>query len=130
MSGKAAPRGDITRPRSGSNKRQRNITKLVRLNESESAAVEEAASRAGLTFASYARTQMLGRPVPDSVKRPPVEKELLAKSLGQLGKVGSNLNQIAHAANIGETVCTEINQVLDEVRQLAAQIKTALGRKP
>ena len=65
-------------------------------DEAEFAELEEAASRAGLTRASYQRVQSLATPKTRSTRRAPIERETLAKVLGQLGKIGSNLNQIAH----------------------------------
>jgi hypothetical protein len=88
--------------RSGSEKRQR-ATKpvLVRLLPEERAAVEEKAAAAGLQLAPYARACMLGDAGPRAKKRPPVDRELLARTNGELNRVGNNLNQLAHALNRG-----------------------------
>lgn len=114
---------------SGSEKRQRTKMTMVRLTPAELAQVEEAASRAGLTVSSYARAQMLGAPPPRSVRRPPVEKELLARILGQLGKAGSNLNQVARAANLGKEDFDENRLANAEIMLAAQAVIQALGRK-
>jgi hypothetical protein len=121
----------IDKPRraSGSEKRQRTATKLIRFTPAELAQIEEAASRAGLTFASFGRAQMLSALPPRSVRRPPVEKELLAKILGQLGKAGSNLNQVARAANIGRDQLEETRTAIAEVRLAVQAVMRMLGRQ-
>jgi hypothetical protein len=114
--------------RSGSEKRRRHHTKLIRFDDDELAQVEESASRAGLTLSSYGRAQMLGAPAPRSVRRPPFEKELLAKVLGQLGRIGGNLNQVAKAVNTTGAEEEEVRAVVAEVRAAAQEIMRALGR--
>ncbi len=125
------------RSRSGSEKRQRTKVRPIRLDEAELAECENAASRFGLTFSSFGRSAMLsiargaalkGLPV-RSVRRPPVEKEMLAKLLGQLGKVGSNVNQVARAAHTTGAERAEIDATMAEVRAAAEAITSALGRR-
>jgi hypothetical protein len=109
------------------------MTRLVtiRYSEEEYAELDEAASRAGMTRPSYIRAQSLAKPKTRSTRRAPVEKELLAKVLGQLGKIGSNLNQLAHAVNIDPRTKVEIGEVLTAIRrQIVPAILEALGRKP
>jgi hypothetical protein len=71
------------------------------LTVDERAKIETAAERAGLTAASYVRRTLLGAATPRQVRRPPIERRELGRLLGELGKVGSNLNQLAHHANSG-----------------------------
>ena len=85
--------------RSGSQKRKKFRMVTSGYDDAEFAELEEAASRAGLTRASFQRVQSLAAPKTRSTRRPPVDRELLAKVLAQLGKIGGNLNQIAHAAH-------------------------------
>jgi hypothetical protein len=120
-------KGDKKRP-SGSEKRQRTELAMVRLTPAEKTAVEDAADKAGLSVASYSRLQMLGAPPPRGARRPPVEKQMLAKVLGQLGKIGSNLNQVARSANMGEDDLAETRQALSEVRLATLAVLAALGR--
>jgi hypothetical protein len=122
-----------SRRHSGSNRRQRTASILVRLTPEERAAAEAAASRAGLSVASYARGQMLGGPPPRAARRPPVEKEQLARILAQLGKIGSNLNQIARASNMGLFTTGDYEALRAETRGLMAAraaLMDALGRSP
>jgi hypothetical protein len=115
--------------RSGSETRKKSIPVTSRYDEAEFAELEEAASRAGLTRASYQRVQSLAAPKTRSTRRAPIDREMLAKLLGQLGKIGSNLNQITRAANSGGTLTGEIHAVIAEIRALVPLISEALTRK-
>ncbi len=91
--------------------------------------VDERAEAAGLSRSAYMRAAVLGHPGTRAVPRPPVEKKLLALAVGQLGRVGNNLNQLAHRANTGLPVSdAAIAPVLDELREVIAAIMKALGR--
>jgi hypothetical protein len=116
---------------SGSEKRARTTHLTIRLTPDERAAIEAAADRASLTAGSYAREVLLGAPPPRQVRRPVVEKQLLAKLLGELGKVGGNLNQLAKATNQGFVVYqNEILVALGGLRLVRDAIMNALGREP
>lgn len=116
---------------SGSEKRVRDRILPIRLAAEERAAVEAAAEMAGLTTSSYARQTLLGAPAPRQVRRPPVERRELARLLGELGKVGSNLNQLAKAANTGILVYGgEIDAALGSLAEVRDAILVALGRAP
>jgi hypothetical protein len=56
--------------------------------------------------------------------------------LGQIGKIGSNLNQIAHVLNRGletdpppSSLAIEISALLNDLREVRLLLMTALGRK-
>lgn len=115
----------------GSEKRLRNRHLTVRLTEDERAAIDAAAERAGLMTGSYARQKLLGGPAPRQVRRPPVERRELARLLGEVGKIGSNLNQLARAANQGSYVRgVEIETALAGLDDVRAAILSTLGRSP
>jgi hypothetical protein len=112
-----------------SERRVRKRILTIRLSDEEYAAIDQAAERAGLVVGSYARSVLLGAPAPRQVRRPPVERRELVRLLGELGKVGSNLNQLAHMANTGRPTDRRglliIAKSLVEVRNAILQ---ALGR--
>jgi len=117
--------------RSGSETRQRaNGAVLVRLLPDERARIEAKARAAGLSLAAYLRACALGDAGPRARRSAPVNAELLARATAQLNKVGSNLNQIAHALN-GKDSPYEVFSVetLAEVRQAVADIREAVGRR-
>lgn len=117
--------------------RQRRLRITVRVSRTERAALDAAAERSALTLSAYARAILTSaKPLP-AARRPPVEAALLARVLGQLGKIGSNLNQIAHAANsIASGVSLmpfserELLRSLAELRTIRPQLLAALGRAP
>jgi mobilization protein NikA len=115
----------------GSEKRARTCHLTIRLTPEERAAIDDAADRAGLTSGSYARQAVMGAPVPRQVRRPPVERRELARLLGELGKIGGNLNQLARAANTGVLLYeSEIDVALGGLVEVRDAIMKALGRVP
>jgi hypothetical protein len=102
-------------------------------DEAEFAELDEAASRSGLTRASFQRVQSLAAPKTRSTRRAPVDREMLAKVLAQLGKIGSNMNQVGAAVNAdrlqpvhGYALQTVLRRMNDEA--LPALLE-ALGQK-
>ena len=73
--------------RRGTETRQKRYLVTTRYSTEELAQLDELASRAGLTRASFQRVQSLTTPPKTrSVRRPPIERELLARTLGQLAR--------------------------------------------
>ena len=119
---------ETARNRSGSQNRQRKRHVKIHLNEVEYEAVADQANRSGLSLSSLARAALLGANVPVT-RRPPVEKALLAQALGQLGKIGSNMNQIAHRSNLGREPMEGLMEAeLSQLRLVRDAIMGALGR--
>ncbi len=115
----------------GTEKRARAAHLTFRLTKEERAAVDAAAERAGLTAGSFARQAMLGAPAPRQVRRPPVERKELARLLGELGKIGSNLNQIARAVNTGVfTDSAGLVQALADLKPVRDALLRLLRRAP
>ena len=116
---------------SGSEKRIRDRILTIRLSADEHAAIDAAAERAGLVVGSYARQALLGAPAPRQVRRPIVERKELARILGELGKIGGNLNQLAKAANSGVLVYeSDIEGALGGLAKMRDAVLKALGREP
>ena len=116
---------------SGTEKRARSAHLTIRFTPEERASIDAAAERAGLTSGSYARQTLLGAPAPRQMRRPPVERRELARLLGELGKIGGNLNQLAKATNQGLTVYqNEILLALGGLKVVREAILKALGREP
>ncbi len=119
---------EAARNRSGSQNRQRKRHVKIHLNEVEYEAVADQANRSGLSLSSLARAALLGADVPVT-RRPPVEKALLAQALGQLGKIGSNINQIAHRSHMGRDPMEGLMEAeLAQLRLVRDAIMGALGR--
>lgn len=117
--------------KSGSETRQRRASIPVRYSDEERAEVHRRAERAGLTVSAYVRVQTLEIAGPRSQRRPAVEAQLLAKLLGQIGRIGNNVNQIAHAANAGEPPRgSRLAEAFDDIARMRAAVMEALGRNP
>jgi len=115
----------------GSEKRARSAHITVRLTPDERGQVDASAERAGLTAGSYVRQTVLGASAPRQVRRPPVERKELARLLGQLGHIGSNLNQIARALNSGDEADDQaLAEALKSLRDIRDGALSALGRSP
>lgn len=102
----------------------------VRCTAGERALIDEAASRSGLAIGAYLRTLALGKAGPRARRRPPIERAELARLLGELGKIGSNLNQIAHAYNSRgrSPALDELAALRQAVEQLRDALMAALRR--
>jgi hypothetical protein len=103
----------------------------VRCTSAQHAAWTAAAARSGTNIGDYLRTQADARPSPRAVRRPPVELGELARVLGAIGRVGSNINQLAHVANATGALpqCQELAAIRADVMAMRAALMRALGRK-
>jgi Bacterial mobilisation protein (MobC) len=71
----------------------------VRCTIDQHSAIRDGATRAGLSIGAFLRARALGAPGPRSVRRPRPGQVELARLLGHIGKIGSNVNQISKHAN-------------------------------
>ena len=102
--------------RSGTEQRQKSGQLAFRVSPEERAQIEAAADAAELTIGSFVRAKMLKKIVTKEVRRPSIDREILGRALGMLGKVGSNINQIAKHLNSGGNVPNaEIAKALNAV---------------
>jgi hypothetical protein len=132
-SGAAKPRTKSLAPWRGRKRVKDARTKLIppiRCTEVERAAIKAAADQAGLSVGAFLRASALGDAGPRAVRRPPIERKELARLLGHLGKLGSNLNQLAHAFNRNGRVpgLAELTAMRQHVGELRDALMKALGR--
>lgn len=86
----------MTRPKKGGDEK-RDIIVRVRFTMIEKQKLVEAADNAGLTPSDFVRVKTLGAaPV---MRKPSPEREGFIKALAELGKIGSNVNQVSRALN-------------------------------
>ncbi|MDY6936921.1 MAG: plasmid mobilization relaxosome protein MobC [Cyanobacteriota bacterium] len=87
-------------------KRKRSASLSIRLTPEERAQLDEDAARLGITTGAYVRQVLLDAPVPKQSRRLVANDNIaiLGKYIGELGKIGSNLNQLAHAANYAKAI--------------------------
>lgn len=102
----------------------------IRFSTEQYDQVSEKANRSGMDIGPWARTILLGSPGPRAVKRPPIEKQLIAKLLGAIGKLGSNVNQIARALNEGRDGPSrdELAAMRADIAAMRVAVMAALGR--
>lgn len=102
----------------------------VRCTEAEHAKMTEAAQRAGLSVGAFLRALACEGPGLRAARRPPVERQELARLLGHIGKLGSNVNQLAYAANAFNELprARELEEISEEIRQMRDAVMKALGR--
>jgi hypothetical protein len=116
--------------KSGSEKRQRTQSARIRLTDAELAQIDAAADRAGLAVGSYVRAVLFTGNAPRAVRSPSVDRKALAQILAHLGRLGSNVNQIARVLNYGESHDQrELERALSEITELRNALMSALGRR-
>lgn len=115
---------------SGSETRQRQHVVRLRLTDAERAELTVRVERAGLTVGSYLRQQALGGSGPRARRRPHVDAAALLLVQGQLGRIGSNLNQLTRAANAGAWPSTlGVEEAVNGVIATCDAIMRALGKE-
>lgn len=112
---------------SGSELRRRNTSIMVRVTPEERDAIDQLAMQKGLTLGAFLRAAALGDPGPRTRRRIPVDERLLRQLLGQVGKVGGNLNQIAKRLNSGGAAsASELRAALEAHEEVRHAILNAL----
>jgi len=117
------------------NKRKRPSPFCIRLSETQRARLAEEA--AGAPLGAYIKAKALSEPLKRRRTGLSVQdREALAQTLALLGKsrLSSNLNQLAHAANIGSLPITPeteefLRECLQDIREIRRLLMVALGLK-
>jgi hypothetical protein len=107
----------------------------LRVTPAQRDAMHAAARDAGLSVAALICRQTLGNEGPRTRRKPTVDVVVLAQLLAQIGRIGSNLNQIAHRLNeydfAGEpellAMRTEHRAILAQHQAVYDAILAALG---
>ncbi len=117
------------RPRVREAKQHLLTVRLTRRQRDELSAMAE---RVGLSRGAFVRTVLLGIPEPRGRCRPPVEVRALARLFGEIGKIGSNVNQLAHHANATRALpkLSELRSINFYLMQMHDALMLALGREP
>ncbi len=114
----------------GTEKRQRTKRLTVRFNEQENAAIRKMAESHGQTPGALVRSALLNLPPARAARRPKLEEKIVARVLAELGKIGSNLNQLTRYANLGRTLENSLEETLRDLREMRLACLQALGREP
>jgi hypothetical protein len=113
---------------SRSKKRKRTEIIHARVTQAEKADVAAKAKAAGGISALF-RTAVLGYKPPKSK----VDTQAVAKLLAELGKIGSNVNQIAkhlNAGRPGDTMENMLTETLRDLLEMRGVCMRALGLEP
>jgi len=114
---------------SGSDKRRRSHQSLIRWTDDEFTRITDKADKSGLAVAAFMRAAALGSPGPRAQRRPPADHKALRQILGELGRIGNNINQIARALNSGEKASLpDLQQALRAYVDIRNRIFDALGK--
>ena len=102
----------------------------VRVTDDQWGKLDTKAAALGLKIGGYLRTVALGSAGARTMKRASAERVELARLLGELGKLGSNVNQIAKAFNSTGAVPTppELPAMQTDITAMRAALIEALGR--
>lgn len=100
----------------------------VRLSDAERAELVRRANEAGLSIGGYWKSAVFNTPPPRKSIRHSMDHIEVAKLLPQLGKIGSNVNQLARQINTeGNVSLPELIRALDDIATMRAAIMSALG---
>ena len=115
--------------KSGSEMRQRKHCLHCRLLPDEKATINTRASELGISASRYLREAALGMPHrPPKRRLPTFAEKSLAQVLGQLGRVGNNLNQLTQISHIAGQVpdSLRLNALLHELRAVMSSVVEVL----
>jgi len=113
----------------GSEKRQRGRRVTIRLNSQEAEIVRRKAAEHGHSVAALVRSALLHIRLPHSR----IDRQHVARVLAELGKIGSNVNQIAFHLNSGrppERVYNTLELALRDLGELRLACLQAIGMEP
>lgn len=105
----------------------------IRLTPVEHKLLCQVAALDGLSMSDYMRTTVL-HTKPVGFRTDP-ERKLIIQELGQLGKIGSNLNQIAHELHLerlagrgGQVSAERIRTALNDLKSISDHLLNILRR--
>lgn len=121
----------MTKGLSGTERREKTKIIGVRVNPVEFADLEARATTAGVSVPGFVRSQVLNEVLTKPRNAAPtLDKKLLSMILGQLGKLGNNLNQIAKRLNEGGSVGADrVAGAMDDFEILRDELLKALLSK-
>src|ERR1700687_5498572 len=113
---------------SGSEKRQRNKRVTLRFFDEKINKIAARADGSGLAFGAYMRAAALdGDAGPRAQRRPPADHIVLRQLLGEAGRSGNNVNQIARALNSGDQpILPDLQEALHAINDIRDGILDAL----
>lgn len=120
----------MARPRK---ENRRNVPIPTRYSEQERDTLTQAANAAGVTLSDFIRASALSQPLPPPrpkrANRPTVKDgEQLATLLMSVGRIGNNVNQLAHVANAGAwPEAPALHEAVADILWMRNTLMSALG---
>lgn len=119
----------MTRPQKETDmKREHRVT--IRLTDTEFSIIENAATQAEMSISEYMRTQTMEGKVNARFKIV-ADVDQIKKLIGEFGKIGSNLNQIARYFNQGGILSSEmrseIRKSLRDIYEMKYEVMKMAG---
>jgi hypothetical protein len=114
---------------SGSQKRKLTARIAVNCTPKQKAGIVAKCAAAGYSPSAFVLNILLGLPLPER-RHPDVDTQMLAKVLAELGKIGSNINQIAHHLNAGrpgDAMEGSVDAAMNELLEWRMALMQALG---
>ncbi|EGE59911.1 hypothetical protein RHECNPAF_1780012 [Rhizobium etli CNPAF512] len=115
--------------RSGSDKRQRQLTLSARFNDAEADAIKLRADRSGTSVADVIRSAALNLPVTRATRRPTVNHQAAARLLGELGRIAETL-RAASAAGCLDPKDPHVAAAFRDLAEMRSVCFQAMGREP
>jgi len=114
---------------SGSQKRKTTARIAINCTPSQKAAIREKTDATGLSPSAMCLAVLLDVPLPKR-RRPSVNAQEVARVLAELGKIGSNINQIAYHLNAGrpgDRIEGSLEEALRDLMEMRLACLQALG---
>jgi hypothetical protein len=104
----------------------------LRLTGNQFDTLNATADRTGMSMGELLRVKAFNSPDPRAIRRPPVEVREIARLYGEIGKLGSNVNQLAYHANATHAlpVVNELQAMNFYLMEMHDALMRALGREP
>ena len=100
----------------------------IRLSDTERLDIESRAQRTGLSMGGYCKFVIFNTDPPRRSRRVVPEKAELSRLIGQVSRVGANINQIAKQLNMYSAIdVVEVSNAMADVAELRTSIMKALG---
>ncbi|MEL6521061.1 MAG: plasmid mobilization relaxosome protein MobC [Pseudomonadota bacterium] len=102
---------------------------MVRFTKAEADRIREYADTAGITVSDLLRAAVLEQPLPKKRRRGSLaDTQALGTVLGQIGRIGSNVNQLARLANMGDWPEAEyLERSAEDIAWIRHHVMDALG---
>lgn len=114
---------------SGSETRQRKNLLPVRCTAEEAAAIRAVVKQSGMSYSALVRKTLIGNAGPRTPRKR-IDRVELCRLLGETGKIGSNVNQLARVANSNGDLPTadRLDEIWRELNEMRTALMRALGR--